>query len=114
MKKNRTNKMIFIMVFTLVLCVLTFLPVSDLYAKSFTETKTSIKKTVTATGQYINWDGVSNVSQFLAPDGAFCFAYDDGKYVSVVKTQRGKPVSKIGPEISTKRRTMLFMCIVWL
>lgn len=30
-------------------------------------------------GQYINWDGVSNVSQFLDEKGELCFAFDNGK-----------------------------------
>lgn len=54
--------------------------------------KTSAQVTVTC-DQYINWDGTSNVAQFVGPNGKFCFAYDGDKYVTVVKTN-GKAAFK--------------------
>ncbi len=47
--------------------------------------KTSVQVAVDC-DRYINWDGTSNVAQFIGPNGKFCFAYDGDKYVTVVKT----------------------------
>lgn len=44
---------------------------------------------VFASGVYSNWDGVSNVSQFMSPTGQFCIAFDNGSTVTVVKTANG-------------------------
>ena len=41
---------------------------------------------IVADGIYHNWDGVTNVPQFMAPDGSFCFAIDSGDSVTVYKT----------------------------
>ena len=53
------------------------------YAESIK--KTSVQVAVDC-DRYINWDGTSNVAQFIGPNGKFCFAYDGDKYVTVVKT----------------------------
>lgn len=58
------------------------------YAGVCTQKKTSVKKTITAEGAYANWDGVTNVSQFTDEKGNFCFAYDNGKHVTVVKGKK--------------------------
>lgn len=44
---------------------------------------------VEAEGEYRNWDGVSNVAQFADNNGEYCFAYNAGKYVYIVKTRNG-------------------------
>ncbi|MGN0600437.1 MAG: hypothetical protein ACI4JK_11140 [Oscillospiraceae bacterium] len=56
-------------------------------ASAYTEKtkKTSSQVTVTS-DQYINWDGTSNVAQFIGSNGKFSFAYDGSKYVTVVRT----------------------------
>lgn len=56
--------------------------------------KTGIKLSVAAAGEYSNWDGVSNVAQFADNKGKYCFAYDSGNYVIVVKTNKGKVSGK--------------------
>lgn len=56
--------------------------------------KTGIKLSIAAAGEYRNWDGVSNVAQFVDNKGHYCFAYDNGKYVTVVKTKKGKVTQK--------------------
>lgn len=50
---------------------------------------------VRAVGQYINWDGVSNVAQFTDYAGNYCFALDSDDRVLVVKTQNGEVVSTL-------------------
>ena len=44
---------------------------------------------VVAEGQYINWDGVTNVAQFKGADGNLWFAVDSGTTVKVYKTANG-------------------------
>lgn len=50
---------------------------------------TDINIKVHAVGKYQNWDGVSNVSQFIDENGKYCFAYDSENYVFIVKTENG-------------------------
>ena len=57
--------------------------------------KTKIKNTVKASGEYENWEGVSNVSQFIGSDGEFWFAYDGKENVTVVSTRDGKVKDKL-------------------
>ncbi len=59
-------------------------------AATIAEKNTGIELEIYAEGAYSNWDGVSNVSQFVNEKGQFCFAYDNGKNVIVVKTKNGK------------------------
>lgn len=59
-------------------------------AYTYESNQTRIKYEVKAAGEYDNWEGVSNVSQFVDDEGNFCFAYDSGKYVKIVKTIEGK------------------------
>lgn len=54
--------------------------------------KTSVQVSITC-DDYINWDGTSNVAQFIGANGEFGFAYDGDKYVTVVKTN-GKAAYK--------------------
>lgn len=56
---------------------------------SFSATNTNIQLSVIAAGKYINWDGTTNVSQFRDNTGNFCFAYDSGSSVVVVKPYDG-------------------------
>ena len=56
---------------------------------------TEINYSVTAVGQYINWDGVSNVAEFTDGDGNYCFAYDGSTNVTIVKCLAGKVVGTI-------------------
>ncbi len=69
-----------------------FSSVSAVYAASIKST--GISKKVLAAGIYSNWEGVSTVSQFTDEKGNYCFAYDSKKYVTVVKTENGKPLKK--------------------
>lgn len=57
--------------------------------------KAGISLTVKADGEYINWDGVSNVSEFKNKDGYYCFAYKSGKNVIVCQTKSGAVNKKI-------------------
>ena len=102
---KQTYKATRIITFALILSILAVLSPSEVHAKIFTETQTSVKIKIEAMGQYINWDGVSNVSQFLDEKGELCFAFDNGKYVSVVKTKNGKPASK---DIKLKKKSSIF------
>ena len=79
--------------------LLTISSVGNVYAGVCTEKKTSVKKSITAEGSYANWDGVTNVSQFADEKGNFCFAYDNGKYVTVVKGKN---------KINLKKKTSTF------
>lgn len=51
---------------------------------------TDLNMKIAAEGVYQNWDGVSNVSQFVN-DGQYCYAYYIKKKVYVVKTKDGVP-----------------------
>ena len=105
---KQTYKAKRIITFALILSILAVLSPSEVHAKIFTETQTSVKIKIEAMGQYINWDGVSNVSQFLDEKGELCFAFDNGKYVSVVKTKNGKPASK---DIKLKKKSSIFVTL---
>jgi len=69
-------------------------PITTLAATE-SQLKTKIKNNVKAVGEYKNWDGVSNVSQFIGPDGEFWFAYDGKKEITVVSTAAGVVKDKI-------------------
>ncbi len=56
-------------------------------------TDTQKRVVINATGSYRNWDGVSNVAQFSAPDGTMYYAIDSGAYVSIYKTNGGLPTA---------------------
>jgi hypothetical protein len=83
----------------------TMIPVSTVQADTKKSTKTGIKLNIYATGQYSNWDGVSNVDQFVDADGNYCFAYVKGNYVIIVPTKNGKPTGK---NIKIKKKYSLF------
>lgn len=102
MKKKNTIRRIALF---MLLCILIALPQGNLYAADVKATKTSVNKSITAVGQYVNWDGVSNVSQFLDENNRFCFAYDNGNYVSVVKTKNGKQISGT---VKLKKKTSIY------
>ncbi|MCM1333500.1 MAG: hypothetical protein NC084_03260 [Bacteroides sp.] len=69
------------------------------------EKKTIVEERVAAEGVYKNWDGVSNVAQFLGANGEFCFAYDGEEYVTVVRTREGSTLKK---KIKLKKPYPLF------
>ncbi len=69
---------------------------------------TKIDMDVKAVGQYVNWDGVSTVAQFADEDGDLCFAYVDGKYIKVVKTDDGE----IEDEVFLKMKAEIFGTVV--
>lgn len=54
-----------------------------------------IHKRVNAKNEYMNWDGVSNVSQFKDCDGGFSFAYAVKKKIVVVKIKNSAVESKL-------------------
>lgn len=59
---------------------------------------------------YVNWDSVSNVSQFADADGNYCFACNESETVVIVRTKDGKPLKKkitLKKKISPVRRRHL-------
>ena len=76
---------------TVLIASTSFHIVSSVNATSTSEKKTSIKSYIYAQGRYINWDGISNVSQFVDSEGNYCFSYLKGQYVVIVKTKNGSP-----------------------
>ena len=78
----------------------------SVFAENYADnTATPISYTVKAVDSYINWDGTSNVAQFIGPDGVFYFAYDNGNYVTVVPTN-GIDIS--GTILNLKKQHSLF------
>lgn len=75
-------------------------------AATKSEEKTSIAKDIKAIGVYANWDGVSNVVQFVDKNGNFCFAYDNEDEVVIVKTDAEGKVS--GKKLKLKKEHSLF------
>lgn len=73
------------------------------------EKKTGVKLTVKAEGQYSNWDGTTNAAQFIGGNGEFCFAYDNGDNVVVVKTDGESPIKKT---IKLKKQNPLFGTVI--
>ncbi len=69
---------------------------TNVYAKSY-ETDTGVNVTVNAIGRYVNWDGVSNVTQFLGADGNLWFAVDAGDSVNVYKTNKDAAITNMVP-----------------
>ncbi len=68
---------------------------TNAYAKAANATDTKINYSVDSKGIYSNWEGVSNVSQFLDEKGNYCFAYYKGKKITIAKTKNGKVTSKV-------------------
>lgn len=99
--KAFAKKMVMLsMVFAL---LIGFLPMDVQAALSAKDT--GLKLQIKAEGEYKNWDGISNVAQFADEKGNYCFAYDAGKYVYVVKTKNGKVDKK---QIKLKKKYSLF------
>lgn len=67
---------------------------TNVYAKPY-EADTGVNVTVNATGGYVNWDGVSNVTQFLGADGNLWFAVDAGDCVNVYKTDKDSAITNV-------------------
>ena len=80
--------------FLLISALITAMPFSA-YGAEEAQIKTKIKHTVKAVGEYDNWEGVSNVSQFIGSDGEFWFAYNNKKNITVVSTVDGVVTNKI-------------------
>ena len=72
----------------LTLAFAVILPMSVNAAATLQEKNTKITGTVYAKGEYENWDGVSNVSQFKLADGTYCFAYNGKNMITVVETKK--------------------------
>lgn len=64
-------------------------------AASIVSKDTKITQHIATSGEYSNWEGVSNVSQFLDEKGRYCFAYDNKNTVVVVKTKNGVVQKKV-------------------
>lgn len=60
------------------------------YADTCNTESTGIYNEIIAKGEYKNWEGTSNVSQFKDNKGNFCFSYYNNKTVTIVKTKNGK------------------------
>ncbi|WP_026498639.1 hypothetical protein [Butyrivibrio sp. WCD2001] len=75
-------------------CLMLSSPSGVYAAKNAKEFNTNINHKVYASGSYINWEGVSNVSEFTDENGDYCFAYCKGKTVTVVRNKNGKVKSK--------------------
>lgn len=80
------------------LCILVFVlclvQPDTVYADTCNMESTGISYKITANGEYTNWEGASNVSQFTDNKGNFCFSYYSGKTVTIVKTSNGKVSGK--------------------
>lgn len=75
----------------LVLCIVQS---ATVYADTFGTESVGISYKIAAQGEYKNWEGASNVSQFTDNKGNFCFSYYDDKTVTIVKTKNGKVSGK--------------------
>lgn len=73
------------------------------------EKKTSVQLFVKANGMYNNWDGVTNVAQFVGDNGEFCFAYDKGDNVIVVRTNGESALKKT---ITLKKQAPIFGTVI--
>ena len=67
----------------------------DMEDLTLTDFPTQYSHAVISKGHYVNWAGVSSVSQFADEKGNFCFAVDEGERVSVYKTDQGSISKKI-------------------
>ena len=105
MKKRTIRKILFTGCALLTVCTAVLSQSEQTAAAACKEQKTNVSIEIQSTGSNTNWDGVTNVSQFLAPDGEFCFAYDKGSFVYVVKTKNGVPQKK---QIRLKKKTNEF------
>lgn len=92
-------------VLAIVLSIAMALPSTTALADTYGAKSTGINYAIEAEGEYRNWEGVSNVSQFLDKDGNYCFAYHKSKSAVIVKTKDGKPLKKT---ISLKMEYPLF------
>lgn len=82
-RKNIRSLLLFCLIFTLLI------PTTVL-AGGLSANKTKCKTLIYANGEYVNWEGVSNVSQFLTADGNFGFAVEKKKSITVYFTKNGK------------------------
>lgn len=89
----------------ILLCLCLLCPGIATEVKAENANDTGIEYRIVAKGVYSNWEGVSNVSQFLDQNGNYCFAYDGEKAVTIVKTKDGKPQ---GRKITLKKKYPLF------
>lgn len=101
-KKIRMNMRSALLVVMAAVCVLLS---ANPAAAAAGEVYAGFSKNIYAVGSYANWDGVSNVAQFVNEKGQYCCAYDDDKQVVVIKTKKGKPV---GTKIRLKKKHPLF------
>ena len=88
-------KRIIRIIVSLIIVITLSCPVPSAAADTVKSFDTGLILHVTAKGKYPNWDGVSNVSQFKGQNGNYWFAYDEDKYVTVVKTTDGKVESTV-------------------
>jgi hypothetical protein len=91
-----------LLVFAMMFCLL---PTSVAQADTKKSVKTGVSLAIYASDVYVNWDGTSNVDQFVDADGNYCFAYEKGKNVIIVPTKNGKPTGK---NITIKKKYSLF------
>ena len=54
---------------------------------------TGVQTAISASGRYVNWDGVTNVAQFKGNDGNLFFAVDSDSSVTVYKTNSQMQIS---------------------
>lgn len=73
----------------------------------FKSMDTGRKLSIIAEEAYENWDGNSNVTQFVDSEGNFAYAYDDGDHVTVVRTQNGTENT-----VTLRKQHMLFGDVV--
>ncbi|MEE3461612.1 MAG: leucine-rich repeat protein [Lachnospiraceae bacterium] len=59
---------------------------AEVLKKGFDIENTGIKLTVRASGVYSNWEGTSNAAQFKDNEGKYCYAYDNGNNITIVKS----------------------------
>lgn len=102
MKMEKIRKLFLVTCAMLTVCTVVPAQSQTVSAATCKEQKTSVNIEIRSVGSDLNWDSVTIVSQFLASDGEFCFAYDKGSYVYVVKTKNGVPQKK---QIRLKKKT---------
>lgn len=88
-----------------ILIVAMFMSHISVYADSFSQKNTKIVYDADIVNRDVgNWEYVSGISQFVDNENNYCFAYNKGKYVYIVKTEDGVVKKKI----KIKKKTSIF------
>ena len=74
------------------------------------EKATETTQSITAVGRYSNWDGVTNVAQFLDAGGNLCFAVDSDSVVTVYRTNASGEVVQTLPLVKQHSKFGTAIC----